>query len=42
MSDTYARVMRATDGQGDRRAARSRAPRRPTAVSESAAGISVV
>ena len=42
MSDTYARVMRATDGQGDRRAARSRAPRRPTAVSDSAAGISVV
>src|ERR1051326_5537681 len=42
MSDTYARVMRATDGQGDRRAARSRAPRRPTGVSASAAGISVV
>lgn len=42
MSDTYARVMRATDGQGDRHAARSRAPRRPTVVSDSAAGISVV
>src|SRR5512146_3285441 len=42
MSATYARVMRATDGQGDRLAARSRAPRRPTAVSGSAAGISVV
>src|SRR5882724_3105501 len=34
--------MRATDGHGDRRAARSRAPRRPTAVSGSAAGISMV
>jgi hypothetical protein len=34
--------MRATDGQGDRRVARSRAPRRPTAISDSAAGISVV
>ena len=42
MSDTYARVMRATDGQGGRRAARSRAPRQPTAVSDSAVGISVV
>ena len=42
MSDTYARVMRATDGPGDRRAARSRAPQRSTAVSGSVAGISVM
>src|SRR5216683_52551 len=38
MTDTYARVMRATDGPGDRRATRSRAPRRSGAVSGSAAG----
>src|SRR4051794_41902899 len=42
MSDTYARVMRATDGSGDRRPARSRAPQRPTAVSDCMAGISVM
>ena len=32
MTDTYAQVMRATDGPGDRRATRSRAPRRSTAA----------
>jgi Protein of unknown function (DUF3000) len=42
MSDTYARVMRATDRPGDRRAARSHVPQRPTAVSDSVAGISVM
>jgi len=38
MSDTYARVMRATDGPADRRTTRSRAPRRPGVVRDSAAG----
>jgi len=38
MSDTYARVMRATDGPADRRTTRSRAPRRPGVVHDSAAG----
>jgi Protein of unknown function (DUF3000) len=42
MSGTYARVMRATDRPGDRRAVRSHAPQRPTAVSDSVAGISVM
>ncbi len=42
MTDTYARVMRATDGPGDRRATRSRAPRRSRAVSASAAGTPAV
>jgi hypothetical protein len=42
MTDTYARVMRATDGPGDRRATRSRAPRRSRAVSGSAAGTPAV
>src|SRR6266446_2876829 len=42
MTDTYAQVMRATDGPGDRRATRSRAPRRSRAVSGSAAGTPVV
>src|SRR5260370_27265278 len=32
MSDTYARVMRPSDGPGDRRIARSRAPKRSGAV----------
>jgi DUF3000 family protein len=38
MSDTYARVMRATDGPADRRTTRSRAPRRPGVVRDSVAG----
>jgi Protein of unknown function (DUF3000) len=42
MSDTYARVMRASDVPGDRRATRSRVPRRPEAVSGSAAGTAAV
>src|ERR1700747_3482297 len=54
MGDTYARVMRVTDGPGDRRTMRSRAPRRsgalqapggtipPAAVHDSAAGIPAV
>src|SRR6266702_3908425 len=37
MSDTYARVMRATDGPADRRTTRSRAPRRPGVVRDSVA-----
>src|SRR6266566_8521056 len=42
MSDTYARVMRATDGPADRRTTRSRAPRRPEAVRDSVAGTPAV
>ena len=42
MSDTYARVMRPTDGPADRRTTRSRAPRRSGAGPGSAAGTSVV
>src|SRR6266700_5900874 len=38
MSDTYARVMRATDGPADRRTTRSRAPRRPGVVRDYVAG----
>src|SRR5690348_2402496 len=38
MSDTYARVMRATDGPADRRTTRSRAPRRPGVMRDSVAG----
>src|SRR6266567_4635958 len=42
MSDTYARVMRASDGPADRRTTRSRAPRRPGVVRDSAAGTPAV
>src|SRR5258708_33937961 len=42
MSDTYARVMRATDGPADRRTTRSRAPRRPEVVRDSVAGAPAV
>ena len=42
MSDTYARVMRATDGPADRRTTRSRAPRRPEVVRDSVAGTPAV
>ena len=38
MSDTYARVMKATEGPADRRATRSRAPRRSGVVRDAAAG----
>ena len=38
MSDTYARVMRATEDPADRRTTRSRAPRRSGAVRDAAAG----
>ncbi len=38
MSDTYARVMRSTDGPGDQRITRSRAPRRSGAALGAAAG----
>src|SRR6266704_2958869 len=38
MSDTYARVMRATDAPADRRTTRSRVPRRPGVVRDSVAG----
>src|SRR5512132_1993219 len=38
MSDTYARVMRASDGPADRRTTRSRAPRRPGAMRDPVAG----
>jgi len=38
MSDTYARVMRATEGPADRRTTRSRAPRRSGVVRDAAAG----
>ena len=42
MSDTYARVMRASDGPADRRTTRSRAPRRPEVVRDSVAGTPAV
>src|SRR6266853_6985868 len=42
MGDTYAQVMRATDGPGDRRMTRSRAPRRPGVVRDAAAGAPAV
>ena len=42
MSDTYARVMRATDGPADRRTTRSRAPRRPEVGCDSVAGTPAV
>ena len=42
MVDTYARVMRATDGPPDRRTTRSRAPRRPGVVRESVADTAAV
>ena len=42
MSDTYARVMRPTDGPADQRTTRSRAPRRSGAGPGSAAGTPVV
>src|SRR6266851_3572693 len=42
MGDTYARVMRATDGPGDRRMTRSRAPRRPGVVRDATAGVTAV
>src|SRR5260370_4724724 len=38
MSDTYARVMRSSDGRGDRRSTGSRAPRRSGAAPVAAAG----
>src|SRR6201989_716720 len=38
MSDTYARVMRASEGPADRRTTRSRAPRRPGVMGDPAAG----
>src|SRR5512140_1127183 len=38
MSDTYARVMRATEGPADRRTTRARAPRRSGVVRDAAAG----
>src|SRR6201995_5675699 len=38
MSDTYARVMRASEGPADRRTTRSRAPRRPGAMRDPGAG----
>src|SRR5689334_20381315 len=38
MSDTYARVMRASDGPADRRTTRSRAPRRPGVMRDPVAG----
>ena len=42
MTDTYARVMRPTDGPVDRRTTRSRAPRRSGAVPDSQAGTPAV
>src|SRR5580704_13318464 len=42
MSDTYARVMRATEGPADRRTTRSRAPRRSGVVRDAAAGTPAV
>ena len=42
MSDTYARVMRATEGPADRRATRSRAPRRSGVVRDASAGTPAV
>src|SRR6185437_8371576 len=38
MSDTYARVMRASEGPADRRTTRSRAPRRPGVMRDPVAG----
>src|SRR6201989_1288332 len=38
MSDTYARVMRASEGPADRRTTRSRAPRRPGVMSDPVPG----
>src|SRR5215467_10657964 len=38
MSDTYARVMRASDGPADRRTTRSRAPRRPGVMRDPVGG----
>src|SRR5262249_34041115 len=42
MSDTYARVMRATDGPADRRTTRSGGPRRSGVVRDPAAGTAAV
>ena len=42
MSDTYARVMRATEGPAGRRTTRSRAPRRSGVVRDPAAGTAAV
>jgi Protein of unknown function (DUF3000) len=42
MSDTYARVMRATEGPADRRTTRSRAPRRSGVVHDAAASTPAV
>src|SRR6266853_1974969 len=42
MVDTYARVMRASDGPADRRTTRSRAPRRPGVVRDSVADTAAV
>src|SRR2546430_7899814 len=42
MFDTYARVMRATEGRADRRTTRSRAPRRPGVVRDSVADTAAV
>src|SRR6516162_7968472 len=42
MSDTYARVMRATEGPAGRRTTRSRAPRRSGVVRDAAAGTPAV
>ena len=42
MSDTYARVMRATEGPADRRTTRARAPRRSGVVRDAAAGTPAV
>ena len=42
MGDTYAQVMRPIEGRGDRRAARSRTPRRSGAASDSVAGAPAV
>ena len=42
MSETYARVMSATEGPADRRTTRSRAPRRSGAVRDAAAATPAV
>src|SRR5512142_712674 len=42
MSDTYARVMRATEGPADRRTTRARAPRRSGVVRDAATGTPAV
>src|SRR4029077_5186752 len=42
MVDTYARVMRASDGPADRRGTRSRAPRRPGVARDSVADTAAV